>query len=57
MVNWKEHRLAELAEIVMGQSPKGDTCNDDGEGVPLLFNIPLIRQISVGFYKYFVFVA
>ena len=36
MVNWKEHRLAELAEIVMGQSPKGDTCNDDGEGVPLL---------------------
>jgi len=28
--------LGEVAEIVMGQSPPGGTCNDRGEGVPLL---------------------
>ncbi|MCW8346019.1 restriction endonuclease subunit S [Vibrio sp. ZSDZ65] len=29
-------RLGDIAEIVMGQSPKGDTCNNDGSGMPLL---------------------
>ncbi|MDF4512339.1 restriction endonuclease subunit S [Vibrio parahaemolyticus] len=29
-------RLGDIAEIVMGQSPKGDTCNNDGHGKPLL---------------------
>ncbi|MCG9235854.1 restriction endonuclease subunit S [Vibrio harveyi] len=29
-------RLGDIAEIVMGQSPKGDTCNNDGHGMPLL---------------------
>ena len=28
--------LRELAEIVMGQSPSGDTCNTTGNGLPLL---------------------
>ena len=28
--------LSEIAEITMGQSPKGDTCNIIGEGKPLL---------------------
>lgn len=28
--------LGEIAEIIMGQSPAGDTCNDAGEGIPLL---------------------
>ena len=29
-------QLIEIAEIVMGQSPSGDSCNTSGEGVPLL---------------------
>ena len=28
--------LGKVAELVMGQSPKGDTCNRDGDGHPLL---------------------
>ncbi|MDI3259361.1 MAG: restriction endonuclease subunit S [Sinobacteraceae bacterium] len=31
-----EVRLGEVAEIVMGQSPPGETCNDQGAGLPLL---------------------
>jgi len=31
-----EKELHEVAEIVMGQSPKGDTYNNHGEGTPLL---------------------
>jgi type I restriction enzyme S subunit len=34
--NWKETTLGEVAEIVMGQSPQGQTCNRRGEGLPLL---------------------
>lgn len=34
--NWKETTLGEVAEIVMGQSPSGETCNHHREGVPLL---------------------
>jgi len=29
-------KLCDIAEIVMGQSPKGDTCNTSGTGIPLL---------------------
>lgn len=36
MNNWTEGYLIEVAEIVMGQSPSGDTCNNTGEGYPLL---------------------
>ena len=36
MSEWKEYRLGEIAEIVMGQSPKGETCNESGVGFPLL---------------------
>ena len=28
--------LGKIAELVMGQSPRGDTCNRDGDGHPLL---------------------
>jgi len=28
--------LGEIAEVVMGQSPPGDTCNERGDGLPLL---------------------
>jgi len=33
---WKEGTLKEIAVITMGQSPKGESCNKDGVGVPLL---------------------
>lgn len=36
MGEWTEGNLAILAEVVMGQSPSGETCNAAGEGVPLL---------------------
>lgn len=36
MSNWKEVEFKEIADIVMGQSPTGDTCNTNGNGVPLL---------------------
>lgn len=29
-------KLSDLANIKMGQSPKGETCNEDGNGIPLL---------------------
>ena len=31
---WREVRLGELADIVMGQSPPGSSYNDRGEGLP-----------------------
>ena len=34
--NWEVLRLGEATEIIMGQSPKGDTYNTDGEGEPLI---------------------
>lgn len=34
--NWKTYKLSDIAELVMGQSPKGATTNQVGEGVPLL---------------------
>lgn len=36
MNEWKEGTLKEIAEIEMGQSPSGDTCNSNGQGIPLL---------------------
>jgi type I restriction enzyme S subunit len=36
MSEWKETTLAEIAEIEMGQSPTGETCNASGDGMPLL---------------------
>lgn len=33
---WKESKLSDIANITMGQSPKGETCNSDGLGHPLL---------------------
>jgi type I restriction enzyme, S subunit len=34
--DWYLTELGELAEILMGQSPKGNTYNTNGDGVPLL---------------------
>lgn len=36
MSEWKEGTLKEIAEIEMGQSPSGNTCNSNGQGIPLL---------------------
>jgi type I restriction enzyme S subunit len=36
MGEWKESKLSEVAIIIMGQSPLGETCNAKGEGLPLL---------------------
>lgn len=33
---WKRTTLDEIAEIIMGQSPSGENCNETGNGVPLL---------------------
>ncbi len=33
---WQTSELAAIAEITMGQSPLGNTCNTIGEGIPLL---------------------
>ncbi len=35
-VDWKVVRLGEVAEIIMGQSPPGETYNSNGKGVPFL---------------------
>jgi type I restriction enzyme S subunit len=34
--NWTKGKLEELAIIEMGQSPLGETCNQEGIGTPLL---------------------
>ncbi len=36
MSEWKETTLGEIAEIEMGQSPSGETCNTFGNGIALL---------------------
>lgn len=36
MSGWKFYALHELADITMGQSPKGESCNFSGEGMPFL---------------------
>ena len=33
---WKTASLSEIAEVIMGQSPSGDTYNELGEGMPLI---------------------
>lgn len=33
---WRESNLAEISEIILGQSPKGESCNQLGIGKPLL---------------------
>jgi type I restriction enzyme S subunit len=33
---WETGTLGDIAELVMGQSPTGETCNENGKGVPLL---------------------
>lgn len=33
---WKEHSVTSICELVMGQSPKGDTYNETGDGLLLL---------------------
>ena len=34
--NWHSGKLSDLTEILMGQSPSGETCNSQHLGIPLL---------------------
>jgi type I restriction enzyme S subunit len=34
--SWPKAKLGEIAEVIMGQSPKGSLCNENGTGLPLL---------------------
>lgn len=35
--NWKKYKLNDVAEIIMGQSPSGDSCSENSDhGLPLL---------------------
>ena len=43
---WVDTTLGEVAEVLMGQSPKGDTCNENGEGKPLLNGPTEFGEIS-----------
>jgi type I restriction enzyme S subunit len=36
MSEWKQGKLSEIATIIMGQSPQGETCNNNAIGMPLL---------------------
>ena len=36
MSEWKEHRLNELADVIMGQSPPSSSYNEDNIGLPFL---------------------
>lgn len=36
MSEWQDGTLSDIADVTMGYSPKGETCNNAGEGVPLL---------------------
>ncbi|WHX24919.1 restriction endonuclease subunit S [Virgibacillus halodenitrificans] len=36
MSKWRNYQLQEIAEITMGQSPKGEFTNENGVGTPLL---------------------
>jgi len=36
MNEWRDGILADVAEIIMGQSPQGESCNTNGIGIPLL---------------------
>lgn len=36
MIDWKDGKLTDVAKIIMGQSPKGETYNTIGNGLPLL---------------------
>ena len=59
---WEIRRLDEIAELIMGQSPPGETYNDKGEGVPLIngpvefgpepFSRTFIRQFTTAPTKF-----
>ena len=36
MAEWKQCKLSEIADIIMGQSPKSDYYNTEGKGIPFL---------------------
>lgn len=52
-VDWTDGKLSEVANITMGQSPDGDSYNEDGEGMVFFqgstdfnFRFPLVRMFT-----------
>lgn len=52
MSNWKETTLGEVAEVIMGQSPKGESYNLEGDGLPFYQGITEFNDKYVGIKTY-----
>ncbi|WJP97394.1 restriction endonuclease subunit S [Macrococcus bovicus] len=49
---WESSRLSHLAEIIMGQSPKSDTYNNNNVGLPLINGAADIKNNVISANKY-----
>ena len=49
---WEETTLGEVAEIIMGQSPKGSSYNQDQDGLPFYQGITEFGEKYVGIRNY-----
>jgi len=52
MKDWKETTLGEVAEVIMGQSPSGESYNQDGDGLPFYQGITEFGGKYVGIKTY-----
>ncbi len=50
--HWEVVRLGEVAEILMGQSPPGESYNDKGDGIPFLQGKAEFGDIFPSYIKY-----
>lgn len=44
MVEWKKHKLGDIADVTMGQSPKSEFYNTDKRGVPFCRATELLEE-------------
>ncbi|GGB01853.1 restriction endonuclease subunit S [Macrococcus hajekii] len=51
-MGWESSRLSHLAEIIMGQSPKSDTYNNNNVGLPLINGAADIKNSVISANKY-----
>lgn len=49
---WKSGRLTDIATLIMGQSPKSDTYNEDGLGLPLINGASDFKKDQINPLKY-----
>ena len=49
---WKSGRLTDIATLIMGQSPKSDSYNEDGMGLPLINGASDFRKDHINPLKY-----